>query len=99
MSIPFPKMHIAESAINRILNAVEGEKSLSLSSNEMLTPPTAPDPGLEGAQLDQHLNTPPAPADVPPQDAQAADQSAVTTSALGGSPFDGALLGMGGTAG
>jgi hypothetical protein len=99
MGIPFPKMHIAASAINRIMNAVEGEKSLGFSATDMISPPTTPDPGVEGAMLDTKIATPVAPADVPPDQAPQAEQSAEATSALGGSPFDGALMGLSGPAG
>ena len=94
MSIPFPKMHIAASAINRILNAVEGEKTFGLSEPQMISPPDIADPATDGAVLDAKLQQPPVPADVPPGQAQATDQNMLANSALGGSPFDGALVGL-----
>lgn len=93
MAIPFPKLHIATSAINRILNAMEGEKSLSVTTPAMQAPPDVTSPMVEGEGLDAALSQPPTPVDVPPQDAPKADEQAAANSALGGSPFDGALIG------
>ena len=88
--IPFPKMHIAESALNRILNTLEGTGPLSLT---IMTPPVPPNPVALGAALDSQLSQQPASANVPPaaqEDVKAAMMESVLT---GGSPFDGALVG------
>lgn len=99
MSIPFPKLHIATSVLNRILNAMEGEPSLSITTPAMQAPPIPPDPELEGAQLDQSLAKPVDPVAVPPDQQDAADQGALDNSVMGGSPFDGALVGASGPGG
>lgn len=92
MPVPFPKIHIAESALNRILNALEGESALGLPQ---LTP-TPPNPTLEGVVLDEKLDTPDEPVGVPPDNQSETEQSMVESSLLGGSPFDGALVGAAG---
>lgn len=89
MPIPFPKLHIAESTVNRILNTIEGEPSLGMP----MPPPTPPNPALEGAVLDSELEAPPDDVAVLPEEQDAANQGMVTESAMGGSPFDGALIG------
>lgn len=96
MGIPFPKIHIATSVMNRLMNAIEGEQSLSITTPEMQTPPIAPDPAMEGAELDTKLAQPAASVDVAPEDAPAAEQGAALNSVMGGSPFDGALVGASG---
>lgn len=93
MPIPFPKVHIAQSAINRILNAIDGEPSFALTD---MQPPIPPDPTVEGASLDNTLTQPVAGADVPPEEQPAVNQGMVENSALGGSPFDGAVIGAAG---
>lgn len=93
MPIPFPKMHIAQSVINRILNTIEGEESLSMTA---MQPPIPPDPTIEGVALDSKLETPASPVEVPPEAQDAANASMVENSVMGGSPFDGALVGASG---
>ena len=59
----WPKMHIAASVQNRILNAAEGIAAPAV----LAVPPTIPPAAAQGAALDQALNTPvqavPAPAE------------------------------------
>lgn len=68
--IRFPKMHIAESVANRILNLADDMRAGGfMPPPEPREPPTLPHaPIMEGAQLDQALAAPP-PADmaVPPE--------------------------------
>lgn len=88
--IPFPKMHIAASVLNRIFNTLDGEQSLAVpQANPM--PPI--DPSGLGEQIEQQVATPPAPAEPPPGAAPAAQAGAEAASLTGGSPFDGALVG------
>jgi hypothetical protein len=60
--IKFPKMHIAQSVVNRILNTAE-----EIASNKRaqvafsMAAPNVPDPTLEGAALDMKMA-----GDVPP---------------------------------
>lgn len=93
MAIPFPKMHIAQSVMNRILNTIEGEESLSMTA---MQPPIPPDSTLEGVALDDKLEQPPPPVAVPPEQTEAVQQGMVENSVMGGSPFDGALVGASG---
>jgi hypothetical protein len=88
--IPFPKMHIADSVINRILNTLEDKttSALEIAPVEM---PTVPNAEMLGAQIDSKVATP-APV-TESMDPESADAGMVEASALGGSPFNGALLG------
>lgn len=85
MSIPFPRIHIAESVLNRIANALEGDSPLALQ----MPVPVPPNPQLLGLALDAGLQTPSAPIAAPP----GAAQGAFDESVQGGSPLDGALFG------
>lgn len=96
MPIPFPKIHIAESVLNRLLNAVEGEPSLGMTD---MMPPASADPTASGLALDESLQQPPMPVAVPKEILPAAEQGMIESSVMGGSPFDGALIGAGGAAG
>jgi hypothetical protein len=78
--------------MNRILNTIEGEPSLGV---EMPTP-TPPNPTLEGAVIDDQIEKPPEDSAVPPEMQDSANQGMIEESVLGGSPFDGALIGAGG---
>lgn len=93
MPIPFPKVHIAQSVLNRILNAIEGEPSFALTD---MQPPIPPDPTVEGVALDSNLEKPASPVAVPPEAEAAANEGMVENSAMGGSPFDGAVIGTAG---
>ena len=86
--IPFPKVHIAESTINRILNTLDGE---SHTLNPPMVAPTVPESQLQGAQIDAATTKPAVPA-APPDEA-ASNAGMLESSVLGGSPFNGALLG------
>jgi len=88
--IPFPKMHIAQSVINRVVNALNDKESpIGLSAVEMAQPPVVPNPAPEGVQIDQGTMTPAPPATAPPD----VNPDVVTSSALGESPLAGALVG------
>lgn len=56
----FPKMHIAASVVNRILNAKDEIEAGRMTSEptEPTIPPSVPDPAMEGAQLDLNLAQP-----------------------------------------
>lgn len=57
MSIRFPKMHIAQSVVNRILNVADGIQP----SPTPAPPPAAPDPAqvaVQGAAIDYKLHSP-----------------------------------------
>ena len=75
--IKFPRVHIATSVQNRILN-LRDELNSSAAAPQAATPvppPDVPDPALAGAVIDAQVSTPP-PANVPPLEAQepAADE-------------------------
>lgn len=61
-SIRFPRLHVAASVTNRILNVADG---IPNGNPRAVAPPALPDVPLEGAVLDAKLNTPPAPAELP----------------------------------
>lgn len=84
--IPFPRIHIAESVLNRIANALEGDSPLALP----MPAPIPPNPQPLGLALDEGLQAPAAPIDAPP----GAAQGAFDESVQGGSPLDG-VLGLG----
>lgn len=88
--IPFPKIHIAASVLNRIFNTMEGEPQLAMPQP---TPIPPMDPIAQGEQIDQALEQPPLPTAPMPGTEQQTDQSMETASAEGGSPFDAALVG------
>lgn len=91
MPIPFPKMHIAESALNRVLNAIEeNQAGLGLP---MPTPDMVPNPTRQSLELDDKLSQPPLPAEPPPGTEQTVNNEMLASSMTGGSPFDGALMG------
>ena len=57
----FPRVHIAESVINRILDAAEG-----IETNPILRPPPPmPDVQAQSDALDEALQTPPQPTGMP----------------------------------
>lgn len=83
--IRFPKMHIAQSVVNRILNVAN-----DIDSTKQRTPPSLPalpDVGTQGTKLDQALETPPA-ATSPPDGAEPAMLDAAIA---GDSPMDAAV--------
>ncbi len=91
MPIPFPRLHIAESALNRVLNALEEHQTgLGLP---MPTPQMVPDPTEQSLMLDDKLSQEPVPAEPPPGTEDATNNAMLESSLQGGSPFDGALMG------
>jgi hypothetical protein len=88
--IPFPKVHIAASVLNRISNTLEGEPQFVVPQYSPLPPA---DPSALGQDIDNKVSDPPMPAEVPPGQEQQSDDGMVDASVTGGSPFDGALLG------
>lgn len=100
--IPFPRMHIAQSVINRISNTLEEVGPLGMSNKKPAAPvaqepPIPPNPSVEGMQIDNRLKSMPPPVAVPPEQETDVNSAMLETSAMGGSPFDGALLGAGGS--
>lgn len=87
--IPFPKIHIAESVLNRIQNTLDDIEPLFPSFNTAPIPPQ--DPIALGQHIEQQTETPPIAAEIPADPVQAA---ASEESLLGGSPLDGALVGL-----
>ena len=71
--IRFPRMHIAQSVANRILNVANGVGQ----SNK--APPSLPEPLPMGQALDQALTTPPQPMAMPD-----GGEDAMTTAAMEG---------------
>ena len=89
--IPFPKMHIAQSVINRVLNTIEGNEALGFIPQPAPIPPA--DPIALGQQIEQEVETPPVAPVLQPEQQDAANAGMAESSVLGGSPFDGALMG------
>lgn len=87
--IPFPKLHIAESTINRILNTLEGQPS----ALQLIEPPITADPLPLGLAIDEQVQEQPTPSAVAPEQEAGAEAGALESSLSGGSPFDGALTG------
>lgn len=88
--IPFPKLHIAESVLNRIHNALNDEPA---GLGIPIPSPLAPDPTSLGVLIEEETETPVAPAAAPPETQDASNDGMVEASVTGGSPFDGALIG------
>ena len=62
--IKFPKMHIATSVVNRIMNVADEIEADGIQSGQLMrvsAPPVAADPQTMGAQLDVALQQPPGP--------------------------------------
>lgn len=97
--IPFPKIHIAESALNRISNVLEDAGPLGAISEKepepvrLQVPPMAPNPLALGLAVDEEVQEPVPPVNVPPEEEEASNMGMLEASAFGGSPFDGALIG------
>lgn len=84
--IPFPRIHIAESVMNRIYNALDDTQPMFPSINPSPIPPA--DPIALGQQIEEQTATPPTPvasADDPVAAGAAAE------SIFGGSPLAGAV--------
>jgi hypothetical protein len=98
--IPFPKLHIAESVLNRIQNTLEERGPLGMSNKqpappEIIDPPMIPNAEPVGSAINHQLGTAVAPVAVPPGQEEIANDSMVESVAMGGTAFDGALLGSG----
>jgi hypothetical protein len=91
MPIQFPKMHIAQSAINRIINAMNDAPSFGLTPP---SEPIVPDPVIQGQAIDEKTQTPPMQASVPPEQQDDANAGMLDNSLQGGSPLGGILDGM-----
>ena len=76
-AIRFPKMHIAQSTANRILNVAAGLPSGAPPAP--MIPPVLPDVASQDQVLTAQLETPPAPAELP----AGADGEVVRASLLG----------------
>jgi hypothetical protein len=87
--IPFPRLHIAESVINRIQNTLDDIQPVFPSINPAPIPPASP--VALGQQIEEETSVPPTPGEIPEDPAAA---GAVEESLLGGSPFGGALQGI-----
>lgn len=87
--IPFPRIHIAESVMNRIYNAMDDTQSMFPSINP--PPPMTPDPIALGAHIEKATETP-APPVAMSDDPIAA--GAAEESIFGGSPLAGAVAGL-----
>ena len=90
MSIRFPKMHLAESVSNRILNIAAGLPSLAPQLTEA---PMLPDTELQSDSLDAQLNTPLAPTELPGGADGAVLDAALNDESLAGAAID-PLLGI-----
>lgn len=58
MTLRFPKMHIADSVVNRILNASD---EIEVAVAPAMPPSIPADPAEQGAVIDEALQTPVAP--------------------------------------
>lgn len=70
--IKFPRLHIATSVQNRILNVrdeLEGGSRIPAAAPSPVPPPVVPDPAPVGAVLDVKANTPP-PDELPPLESE-----------------------------
>lgn len=87
MPIKFPHMHIAESALNRLMNAIEGETPFTLTSPQP-APVPPPDPSSLGVKIEDQTSTPTPDVMLPEEE----DEIGVAESiATGGSPFEGMI--------
>jgi hypothetical protein len=87
--IPFPRIHIAESVINRIQNTLDDIAPVFPSFNPAPIPPA--DPIALGQQIEQQTSAPSEPVSMP-EDPVAA--GAGVEGVFGGSPLAGAIDGM-----
>lgn len=86
--IKFPKMHIAESVMNRIMNAVEGNTPLNAVVSPMEDPSTPPDPAAIGEAIEDGTVAPVPEVSIDPN-ATPEQTGLLDESLRGGSPFDG----------
>jgi hypothetical protein len=89
MPIPFPKIHIAESVLNRMMNAIEDIEPMFPSINAQPIPPA--DPIALGQQIEEQTSVPPQPVSMPQDPVEA---GAAVEGIFGGSPLAGAVDGM-----
>lgn len=87
--IPFPKIHIAESVMNRIYNAMDDTQPMFPSINPAPIPPT--DPIALGQRIEEQTATPPQPVAMPDDPVEA---GAAVEGIFGGSPLAGAVDAM-----
>lgn len=85
--IPFPRIHIATSVLNRIQNTLEDKQS----PLALMPAPIPPDPSVLGLQIDEQTTAPLEPT--APIDPMTQEGAMLDESLLGGSLFGGALLG------
>jgi len=90
MAVRLPKMHIATSVVNRILNAYDEINQMQAPTVPTLSEmPNVPDPSIEGANLDLGLEQiANAPAAAPTDPVQS---DATSAALLGGTPADGVI--------
>lgn len=98
--INFPKLHIAESVLNRISNTLEEEGPLGTANKKaapavMQEQPIVPNPDVIGNALNNKIKETPPVVAGPEGMEEETNAAMVESAALGGSPFDGALLGSG----
>jgi hypothetical protein len=84
--IPFPKLHIAESVLNRIQNTMEDIEPMFPSFNTAPIPPA--DPIALGQQIEEQTQMPLEPVSAPADEVSA---MASEESIFGGSPLAGAV--------
>lgn len=87
--IPFPRIHIAESVMNRIQNTLEDVEPMFPSINSAPVPPS--NTAALGQQIEEQTETPPQPVGTPNDQVAAA---AAEESIFGGSPLAGAIDGI-----
>lgn len=87
--IPFPRLHIAESVVNRIQNTLEDSEPLFPSINTAPIPPT--DPIALGRQIEEETAEPTAEVVLPEDETET---GIVAESIFGGSPLAGAVGSM-----
>lgn len=86
--IPFPRLHIAESVLNRIQNAIDDTAPLFPSINPAPTLPA--EPLALGQQIEEQTETPVQPVEIPDNPVAS---GAAESSIFGGSPLAGAVDG------
>lgn len=87
--IPFPRIHIAESVLNRIQNTLEDIEPMFPSINTAPIPPA--DPIALGEQIEEQVQVPTQPVTAPDDEIAA---GASEESIFGGSPLAGAVDAM-----
>lgn len=87
--IPFPRMHIAESVLNRIFNAMDDTQPMFPSINPAPIPPA--DPIALGQRIEEQTAMPSQPVEMPSDPVEA---GAAVEGIFGGSPLAGAVDAM-----